>query len=285
MEQNDSEWLSYDVVTKDIFQRDRPALLNRLTGGVAAGKTLNVEFALVKSRRADLLFELENNELFLLDFQTDNDNEMEYRVGVYTLLSAQKYKKKVNAAVLYMGRGRMRMKSRLDAGSAKVKYVLIDIRDIAATTLLKGGPGDWALALLARGGPEKMREILRLAMTLPTAQRDRLIAQIAVLSDLRRLSKKFKMEVEKMGNYINIEENVILKDIRDKGKAEGKAEGIALGMLQGMAKTLRDLLETKFGPLPAWAIRRVDGGSGEQMQLWTRKVLTARSLHGVLDRR
>ena len=143
--------------------------------------------------------------------------------------------------------------------------------------------------MLARGGPAKMREILRLAMTLPTAQRDRLIAQIAVLSGLRRLSKKFKMEVEKMGAYINIEENVILREIRDNGRAEGLAEGLAAGVAEGVAagvaKTLRDLLETKFGPLPAWAAQRVTGGSPEQMQLWTRKVLTARSFEGVLGHR
>ena len=277
MASNDREWLSYDAVTKDIFQRDRPALLNRLTGGLAVGRTLNVEFAVVKSRRADLLFELENNELFLLDFQADNDKEMEYRVGIYTLLGAQQYKKKVNAAVLYMGSRRMRMKDTLDAGSAKVHYVLIDIRDIDAETLLAGGPGDWALALLARGGPAKMREILRLAMTLSTAQRDRLIAQIAVLSGLQ----EFKMEVEEMGAYINIEENVILREIRDNGRAEGLAEGL----VAGVAKTLRDLLETKFGPLPAWATQRISGGSPEQMQLWTRKVLTARSFEGVLGNR
>ena len=114
-------------------------------------------------------------------------------------------------------------------------------------------------------------------MTLPTAQRDRLIAQIAVLSGLQ----EFKMEVEEMGAYINIEENVILREIRDNGRAEGLAEGL----VAGVAKTLRDLLETKFGPLPAWATQRISGGSPEQMQLWTRKVLTARSFEGVLGNR
>ena len=80
-----------------------------------------------------------------------------------------------------------------------------------------------------------------------------------------------------MGNYINIEENIILRDIRDGGRAEGIA--------MGMARTLRDLLETKFGSLPAWVAERVGGGSEEQMQLWTRKVLTARTLEGVLGKR
>ena len=149
---------------------------------------------------------------------------------------------------------------------------MFDIRDIESETLLAGGPGDWALALLAKGGPAKMRRILGLAMTLPTGPRDRVLTQIGALSGLRRLSEKFKMEVEKMGVYINIEENVFLKDIRDKGVAIGRVE------------TLRDQLEMKFGSLPAWAIERVMGGSGEEMRLWTRKVLTARSLPGVLGR-
>ena len=139
-----------------------------------------------------------------------------------------------------MSSGRMQLKDELDADSAKVRF----------------------------------------AITLPTARRDRLIAQIALLSSFW-LSKKFKMEAEKMGAYINIEENVILREILDNGRAEGLAEGLAAGV----AKTLRDLLETKFGSLPAWAVNRVSGGSPEQMQLWTRKVLTARSFEGVLRNR
>ena len=96
-------------------------------------------------------------------------------------------------------------------------------------------------------------------MFLPTGPSDRLPAQIGALSGLRRLSKKLKMEVEKMGMYIDIEENVFLKDIRDQGVARGRAEG--------KAEAPRDQLETKFGSLPARAIQRVNGGSGEQMQL------------------
>ena len=93
VQNTNKEWPNYDAVAKDIFQRNRPALLTRLTGGVAVGKTLNVEFAVVKSRRADL-FELDNNELFLLDFQSDNDNEMEYRIGIDTILGARSTKRR-----------------------------------------------------------------------------------------------------------------------------------------------------------------------------------------------
>ena len=176
------EWLRYDAVLKDLFQRDHPTLLSQLSGGIGVKQTLNAELAIVEERRADLLFELEDDSLFLLDIQSTNDAQMAYRVGIYTLLASQKYKRNVRAVVLYTGMEAMRMRGHLDVGSAKVDYELIDIRDISAETLLSGGPGDWALALLAKGGPERMREILLKAMKLKTPKRERLLAQLMVLA-------------------------------------------------------------------------------------------------------
>ena len=121
------------------------------------------------------------------------------------------------------------MKAHLDAGGVVVSYSLIDIRDIDAETLLIGGPGDWALALLAKGGPERMREILAKALQLKSPKRERLLTQLTVLAGLRRLDKTIRMEMKQMSEYVDIQKNVILRDIwRDgltKGRAEGKAEG------------------------------------------------------------
>jgi len=271
------ERLRYDAVLKDLFQRDHPTLLNQLCGGVAVTQTLNTELAIVEERRADLLFELEDRSLFLLDFQSGNDGQMGYRVGIYTLTGSQKYKRKVRAAVLFTGSERMRMKASLDAGSVKVAYELIDIRDIRAETLLSGGPGDWALALLAKGGPERMHEILMKAMSLKSPRRDRLLTQLAVLAGLRRLDKTIKMEMKQMGAYVDIQKNEILREICDDVRAEGKAEG-ALSVLTYQ-------LEMKFGPLPGWATARLRKASPEQTRRWTRKVLTASTLEAVLGRR
>ena len=136
------DWPSYDAVAKDLIQRDRPTLLTELTGGRAIKQTLNVEFAVVEQRRADLLFELDDDSLFLLDCQSENDDEMEYRIGIYNLIGAQKYRRKIWPTVLYMGMAPMRMKDSLDAGGTTVKYNLVDIRAIDAAALLKSGsPG------------------------------------------------------------------------------------------------------------------------------------------------
>ena len=280
------ERLRYDAVLKDLFQRDHPTLLTQLIGldpisrGVGVKQTLNVELAIVEERRADLLFELEDDSLFLLDIQSTNDRAMGYRVGIYTLLGSQKYKRKVRAVVLYTGMEKMRMQEHLDAGSAKVDYELIDIRDMSAEVMLRGGPGDWALALLAKGGPERMREIILKAMKLKTPKKERLMTQLTVLAGLRRLDKTIKMEMKQMGEYVDIQKNVILRDIWQdgltKGLAEGKAEG-ALAILSGQ-------LEVKFGPLPSWAAARLRKATPNQTKLWSRKVLTATTLESVVGR-
>jgi hypothetical protein len=271
------ERLRYDAVLKDLFQRDHPSLLKQLCGGVGVRQSLNVELAIVEERRSDLLFELEDKSLFLLDIQSTNDRNMGYRIGIYTLVGAQKYDRKIRAVVLYTGMPVMRMKKHVDAGSVVVQYELIDIREIGAEALMRGGPGDLALALLARGGPEKVLEILARAMKLKSPRRERLLTQLAVLAGLRRLDKTIRMEMKKMGEYVDFQKNVILRDIWDDVKAEGKAEG-ALAILSG-------LLAEKFGPLPRWASARLRKASPEQIFDWSRKVLTAETLEGVVGQR
>ena len=90
----------YDLVVKDLFQRDHPSLLDRLTAGVAVREVLNVELARVEERRADLVYLLADETLLHIEFQSDNDKDMPYREGIYCLLLGQKYRRRVRQVVL-----------------------------------------------------------------------------------------------------------------------------------------------------------------------------------------
>ena len=46
----------YDAVVKDLFQKDRPTLLDMFTGPAEVREFLNSELASVEERFADLLF-------------------------------------------------------------------------------------------------------------------------------------------------------------------------------------------------------------------------------------
>lgn len=284
----------YDAVLKDLFQKDRPALLERLTGGVAVRESLNVEFASVAERRADLLLLLEDESIFHLDFQSENDRDMPYREGIYGLMAGQKYRRRVRQVVLYAGQERMRMPAQLDLGEIQVAYRLVDIREFDAAAFLEAGhPGDYALALLAQGGTEHLREILRNASRLPGPQREKVMAQLVALSGLRRLSGKLTMEMKSMGIAKYVDDHPFLREIRAaalaqgraEGKAEGKAEGEARGRAEGKAALLQDQLDAKFGPLPKWARTRVQNATPAQLDRWAKKVLKAEFLEETLGKR
>jgi predicted transposase YdaD len=269
-------------------------LLERLTGGVAVRESLNVEFAAVAERRADLLLLLEDESIFHLDFQSENDRDMPYREGIYGLMAGQKYRRRVRQVVLYAGQERMRMPAQLDLCEIQVAYRLVDIREFDAAAFLEAGhPGDYALALLAQGGTEHLREILRNASRLPGPQREKVMAQLVALSGLRRLSGKLTMEMKSMGIAKYVDDHPFLREIRAaalaqgraEGKAEGKAEGEARGRAEGKAALLQDQLHAKFGPLPKWARSRVQNATPAQLDRWAKKVLKSESLEETLGKR
>jgi hypothetical protein len=215
---------------------------------------------------------------------------MPYREGIYGLMVGQKYRRRIRQVVLYMGSKPMRMADHLDLGGIQVSYDLIDIRKLELEPLLKSrNPGDYALALLARGGIERLREIIEKADSLPGLRRQRALTQMAILSGLQGASERLTMELTAMGISVDIDQNVFLRDIRDSAKAagiaEGKIVGIAEGRVEGMVTIVREQMEAKFGPLPKWARDRMAKASTAQAERWAKKVLTAGTLEGVLGKK
>jgi predicted transposase YdaD len=294
--------IRYDAVLKDLFQRDSPSLLDRFAGGQRIRATLNIELARVTERRADVAFLLENGDILHIDFQGYNDRKMPYRAGIYGLMIAEKYERKVRQVVLYTGLPKLSMKSSLDVGQIQVSYLLIDIRELDAETLLRSHrPGDCALAILARGGPERLRQIIGQAQTYPGAVRSKVLAQLAVLSGLRHLSTEYKIEVMRAGIEETIQEHAFLRGVWERAEAEGLAKGIAEGIAKGVVKgkaagkaegkaegmqvLLTNVLVSKFGPLPKPIRLRLQNATPAQMDRWSKKSAHAQTLDQVFGKR
>src|SRR6266496_144133 len=126
----------YDLVVKDLFQRDHPSLLDQLTAGVAVREALSVELARGEERRAEMVLLLADGTILPIEFQSGNDNDMPYRMGIYCLLLGQKYRRRVRQVVLYVGQAKMRMDDRVDLGETKTAYTLMDIREMDARKLM-----------------------------------------------------------------------------------------------------------------------------------------------------
>lgn len=260
----------YDLVVKDLFQRDHPSLLDQLTAGVAVREVLNVELARVEERRADLVLLLEDGTILHIEFQSGNDKDMAYREGIYCLLIGQKYRRRVRQVVLYLGQAKMRMENQVDLGETKSAYTLTDIREMDARKLMASGrPGDLALAMLARGGPEHILEIAKRAGELSGAHRQRVLSQLVLLSGLRRLTGRLTMELKTMGSTTDpFYQNPFVQE----------------AMRHSQAKMLRGLLTTKFGRLPKWVDGRLEDATSAQIERWSKKTLTADTLEGVLGK-
>jgi hypothetical protein len=260
----------YDLVVKDLFQRDHPSLLDELTAGVRVREILNVELARVEERRADLVLSLADKSILHIEFQSGNDKDMPYRMGIYCLLLGQKYRRQVRQVVLYLGQAKMRMDDHVDLGQTRAAYKLLDIREMDSRTLMASGrPGDLALAMLAGGGPEQVSEIARRAARFEGAERQRILSQLVVLSGLRRLSGQLTMELKAMG---------ITTDPFYRHPLVKKA------MRNAEAKMIRGMLETKFGKLPKWVDERLEKAKSDQIERWGKKLLKAGTLEGVLGK-
>lgn len=263
---------TYDSIIKGLFQPNRSsALLDLLTGGIPVRQVLSGELARVLERRADCVFLLEDDSIFHLEFQTRNDPEMPYREGIYGLLLGQKYKRPVRQAVIYLGQAKMRMPGQLNLGQIKVAYTLLDIREIDAQMLIESGqPADLPIAMLARGGPERIAEILKRAANLRGGDRQKALSEMVQLCGLRSLQQPLIMELKSMLSPNDT--FLMIPQVQDMVR-------------DARVQVLRDLLKTKFRTLPKWADDKLHSANPTQVQRWLRKVLTAETLEGVLGKK
>ena len=276
----------YDAVIKDLFVKGRPRLLERWLRGRQIRAFLNVEFSIVEERVADLILELDDGSILHIEFQSVNHPAMPYRMGIYAFLIGQKYPGRIiEQTVIYTGSDPMRMEDSLSLGRASIGYTLRDIREYTVDELLESGnPADTALAVLAKGGMDHLRQILAQVHRLPEPDRKQVLTQMSILAGLRGAPERFKMEMDNMGLYITIEDNVILRDIHEQGRQQGMEQGMEQGR-HGMAATiLRRLAEQRFGPLPAWADACIAAASAAELEQWAGNIFSAPDLGKALGR-
>jgi hypothetical protein len=192
----------FDGTLKQVFERDRPTLLRRLTGGVAIEGFLNVEVPKVHERRVDLVISLADGAILHMELQSSNDPRMAYRMLEYWPLIKARFKRPLRQTVLYVGRRKMAIPSRLDEDRVRIDYDVVDFREIPVEPLLRSGnAGDLVLAVLAGGGDAQLQEILGRAARIPGTRREALLAKILILSDLRGITGKVEWELERMRDH------------------------------------------------------------------------------------
>ncbi len=270
----------YDVSLKTLFLRPSDGIIRRRLFGGKITEVLASEQPQVYNHRADMVVRTEDGGLHQVEFQAANEAGFARRMLRYYVHLEDTHEQHVTQTVLYMGREPMRLEDTYATPTLQFRFTIVNLRELDAEPLLESS--DWAdnvLALLAKGSPERVLEVVLPRIRALRGEEQELAAgALTLLSGILGMEEAIDAKLREVG-MIDVMENKILGPAIRKGLEQGREEGRELGKQE----VIRDLLLTKFGALPEWAFSRVAHASAEELQRWTKRVLTSATLEDTLQ--
>jgi hypothetical protein len=264
----------YDVALKNILTRPGSALLVRLTGASSL-KWLNVEAPKVNNRRVDLLGELPDGILVHIELQSRNEKDFPLRMAEYLFGIGLRYGRLPRQVVLYVGEAPLRMKNHVESPDARVRFHLVDIRDLDGEELLASpNMGDNVLAILTRLSrrPRVVRRILERIAAGSPGERDQALAELLILARLRRRSGEVLKETSKMPIMEDIMDHDVLGPVLRKGRVEGQVD------------MLLSQIQKKFGRIPLAVSQKISALKPAQLKRVGLRLLDAQRIEDLFAR-
>jgi hypothetical protein len=255
--------------------------LLRVLGLPAAVDYLTVEFPKRNKALPDLVVRLADGRILQIEFQSKNDPRIEWRCLEYwQLISEQWPGSQVVQVVIYLGDGPLKMASGITRGDLKFRFHVLNLQDVNADVFLSSqNDNERMLAVLCKSAEPRatIAAILGSWKHLPAKEVREKIANLFVLSQLRKRDTIVKEESADMPVELDITENALYKI----AKAAGEAQGAALGEARGEAKLLTKFLERRFGPLPDAIRSRISAADVDALDQWADRMDTAQTLDEV----
>ncbi|MEZ4885958.1 MAG: hypothetical protein R3E32_14585 [Chitinophagales bacterium] len=144
-----------------------PLIEQELGIKIISYKPLQEKITKTIEREMDFFYQVVTDEnktvLLHIEFQTQNDKEMLYRMGEYHGLAFSRYKLPIKHIVIYLGKGKPSMKTKLKDEEKFEGFELINIHELNTTQLLSSQiPEIVLLAMLSNYESERTESILRL---------------------------------------------------------------------------------------------------------------------------
>ncbi len=261
----------YDKVIKELLKDTVEALLEKITGvDIKKVELLDPKLQITDEREADFILKAElkdgSQEIYHIEFQVTNDNNMGYRELRYWVYLRQVYKLPVKQYVVYIGKKPLKMKSTLEEDNITYSYTIIDMKTVDCEKFLYADrPEEVIISILCdyKGRDVKMfiREILERIRELVKEEtlQSKYIRQLEILSNLRDLQNYVGEEVDKMAFTFDLTKDYRFQqgmekgiekgreEGREKGREEGREKGREEGMEKGLKEGIELALEVKFG--------------------------------------
>lgn len=210
---------------------------------------ISVKLQRTKEREADFLKKItdkEGNHFILhLEYQTHNEPEMVHRMLDYCALLLQKYDLPIEQYVLFLGRGKATMPSKIKYKNLQFHYNIIDIQQIDYHTFIDSDvPEEILLAILGDFKNEDTETVVKeivakLEKTVDLSlESEKLFQQLLILGRLRNLQEKIQEIMNSISKYIDIKEDFLYK----RGELEGEEKGIEIGFEKATEKLIVNFL-------------------------------------------
>jgi predicted transposase/invertase (TIGR01784 family) len=274
--------MHYDLTLKQIFHTIPQRLLKILTGRSGL-EIMNAEYPTVKKRQPDLVLRLDDDTLFHLEIQSDNDDGMAWRMLEYYQLIYRHYQLPLSQMVLYVGNSNCKMPDKISHATLSYSFQVLDIRTIDSKTLLNSPTMEENLvALLAKITNE--HEVLQIVLDkishVDVNLGDDYFEQLNILAGLR---PRVKRELDIMPIRVKVEDTPFYERAKIEGVRVGKIEGKIEGKMEGEFVMLLRMLQMRFGELPQKIMERLQAADCEHLERWALLLLSAASLDEIFE--
>ncbi|GAB4397561.1 MAG: hypothetical protein OHK0053_14290 [Microscillaceae bacterium] len=212
---------AYDKILRENVGEFFLSISQKFLGfAIVQAEALPDELPTTLEHEADFLRRVltEDGQSFILhiEFQTQDSEEMIYRMQAYFALLQVRYKIPIRSFVIYLGAKPSRMRNQLAESETFRGFELISLRNLEAERFLVSDiPEEIMLALLGDFGPKKSQEILRKIINRPkelspdplTLQK--YIRQVLTLARLRNLQDLTHKTLQHMALTYNIENDTL----------------------------------------------------------------------------
>nr|VFK37662.1 MAG: hypothetical protein BECKSD772F_GA0070984_101732 [Candidatus Kentron sp. SD]VFK41324.1 MAG: hypothetical protein BECKSD772E_GA0070983_101127 [Candidatus Kentron sp. SD] len=270
-------------------------------------EAMGTEHQRIEDRRADLVVKLRDPDgapfLLHIEIQNNNDDRMPARMMRYLTDVLLAYPGlPVRQYLIYIGAEKLNMSAGFEGPDFHYRYGLVDMRALGCEYLIKKDtPEALVLSILCDFGDRDPQEVVDYIYTrLQELLGDNLkrlrecIDMLHILSANRDLDKQIE-ETEKMLTRIDMTRipsyRIGMEKGMERGRLEGMERGMERGRLEGMEKGMEKgeamflvrQLGHKFGALPPTVEQRIGRARSEELAMWGKRVLSAKSLDEIFS--
>jgi predicted transposase YdaD len=250
----------FDIVLKDLFVEIFLPFISQMLG-IKMENIVQIDTTIKRTqeRRIDFACKILENEehIIQIEFQTQNDRKMHYRMLNYyeTLSSIEGLP--VNQLLIYVGKDKLTMRNAIKHPNLNFNYKIIDVSSIDYHQLVESNfPEAIIVAILSDFQQENPEEVIATILRNlrncvdENARLQRYYAGLEILSELRNLDSETIKQIRDMPiTGIDIRKTYFYQEAVKAGREDGLSQGLSEGLTQGLSQAEAMLENTAINML------------------------------------